>query len=294
MSGGEPVVSTAAPIDRRFTVVSFHAHPDDEALLTGGLLARTAREGHRVVIVTATEGELGLAGQDDGAGLAETRMRELVESARALGCARVVSLGFADSGLHPDPRDRECFAHQDVEAAAETLAALLREERADVLTVYDPNGGYGHPDHRQVHRVGSRAADLAGTPVVLEATVPGRLFTRVLGILALVGHPLGRSAPLGTSAVFGDPARITHRVRLHHGDLERKRAAMAAHGSQRRGPGRRRVIDRFVALPEPLFRLAFGREWYVEQGRPGPGRLDDVFCTLRMDLEAARALEGRA
>src|SRR5690349_13610969 len=130
--GTSPVMSTAAAVDRRFTVVSFHAHPDDEALLTGGLLARAAREGHRVVIVTATEGELGLTGRDDGARLAETRMRELVESARALGCARVVSLGFADSGLHPDRGDLGCFAQQDVEAAAETLAAVLREEHADV------------------------------------------------------------------------------------------------------------------------------------------------------------------
>ena len=61
--------------------------------------------------------------------------------------------------------------HRRPEVAADALARIVREERADVLTIYDANGGYGHPDHVQVHRVGLRAASLAGTPVVLEATV---------------------------------------------------------------------------------------------------------------------------
>ena len=93
------------PSSGHFTLVSFHAHPDDEALLTGGLLGRSAAEGHRVVLVTATAGERGLAGDGDrdGDGLADVRMTELVASARILGCARVVGLGYADSGLHPEP-----------------------------------------------------------------------------------------------------------------------------------------------------------------------------------------------
>jgi LmbE family N-acetylglucosaminyl deacetylase len=266
----------------RYTLVAFHAHPDDEALLTGGLLARAAAEGHRVVLVTATAGERGLAGSEDGAGshLAEVRTAELLASAEALGCDRVVGLGHADSGLHPSPQDGSGFARQDVTACAEQLAEVLREEQADVLTVYDANGGYGHPDHVQVHRVGVLAAHLAGTPVVLEATVPGRAFTRALRVLSLVGHPLGRSAPLGVTGVFADPARITHRVRVG-AVLRRKRAAMAAHGSQQRGGEGRRSLDRFVHLPLPLFWLVFGREWYVEHGRAAPDRLDDVFASLR-------------
>ena len=150
----------------RFTLVSFHAHPDDEVLLTGGLLARAAAEGHRVVLVTATAGERGLAGTEDGAGadLARRRSAELAESARLLGCDRVVELGYRDSGLRPDPDDTDAFAHQDVDAVARSLAVLLREEQADVLTIYDRNGGYGHPDHQQVHRAGTLAARLAGTP----------------------------------------------------------------------------------------------------------------------------------
>ena len=266
----------------RFTLVSFHAHPDDEALLTGGLLCRLTAEGHRVVLVTATAGERGLAGDRDRDrdGLADVRMSELAASARILGCARVVGLGYADSGLHPEPDDTSAFANQDAVRCAAALAEVLREERADVLTIYDANGGYGHPDHVQVHRVGVLAAGLAGTPVVLEATVPGRLFAAVLRALALLGHPLGGSAPMGTGRVFSPRTLITHRVRVR-GALRGKRAAMAAHGSQRRGGAGKRALDRFVRLPLPVFWLVFGREWYVEHGRKAPARLDDVFVSLR-------------
>jgi LmbE family N-acetylglucosaminyl deacetylase len=267
----------------RFTLVSFHAHPDDETLLTGGTLARAAAAGHRVVVVTATEGGRGLAGRHDGTGatLARVRMAELDRAARALGCARVVSLGYADSGLRPDPGDSDAFANVDVDTAAHRLADLLREERADVLTVYDSHGGYGHPDHVQVHRVGVAAARLAGTRVVLEATVPARAFRLLLGVLRLLGHPAGRSAPLGTRRVYADPGTVTHRVRVAGSALRAKRAAMAAHGTQRRGDGTVRMLDHVLRLPLPVFGLLFGREWFVEHGRPPAGRQADVFATLR-------------
>ncbi|MGZ4444557.1 MAG: PIG-L deacetylase family protein [Nocardioidaceae bacterium] len=264
---------------RRFTLVSFHAHPDDEALLTGGTLAKAAAEGHRVVLVTATAGELGLAASHDGRGdlLARTRSRELEASARALGVARVVVLGHPDSGLHPEGTG---FATMDVDELARELAALLTEERADVLTVYDRHGGYGHPDHVQVHRVGTRAAALAGTPVVLEATVSAGLYRGVLRVLAPVAARLGLVAPLGTREVFSTRREITHRidVRAH---LAAKRAAMRAHASQQRADGAPRAMAQFLRLPGPLYALVFGREWFVEQGRT-PGRvLGDVFASLR-------------
>ena len=265
-----------------FILVSFHAHPDDESLLTGGTLALAAAAGHRVVLVVATEGGRGLAGPRDGSGamLSRVRMAELDRAASALGCARVVSLGYADSGLRPAPADGDAFVHADVDEAAHRLADVLQEERADVLTVYDRNGGYGHPDHVQVHRVGVEAARLAGTPVVLEATVPARAFRMLLAGLRLLGHPVGRSAPLGTDQVFADPGRITHRVRVT-GVLRAKRAAMAAHGSQRRGDGTVRLLDHVLRLPLPLFGLVFGHEWFVERGRIPHGKEGDVFASLR-------------
>jgi LmbE family N-acetylglucosaminyl deacetylase len=259
----------------RFTLVSFHAHPDDESLLTGGTLAKAAADGHRVVLVTATAGERGLAGTEDGHGdtLANVRLAELAAAAAALGCARVVTLGYGDSGLYPDPADADAFVHVDVDAAATRLADVLREEQADVLTIYDPSGGYGHPDHVQVHCVGAEAARLAGTPVVLEATVPGALFRwalLVLLVLRILRSSPGTSAPRGTHRVFAAPGAITHRVRVTD-QLHAKRAAMAAHGSQRRTPGGTRVMDRFLRLPLPVFGAVFGHEWFIEQDQ-GPGR----------------------
>jgi LmbE family N-acetylglucosaminyl deacetylase len=265
-----------SPLPR--TVLAFHAHPDDEALLTGGTLAKAAAEGHRVVLVTATDGERGLAGPADGKGaeLARVRRVELRASAALLGCARVVTLGYADSGLRPDPNDASAFANVDVAAVAARLADLLREERVDVLIIYDRNGGYGHPDHIQVHCVGSLAAQLAATPVVLEATVSASLFRGVLRLLRVAGHALGTSAPLGIDQVFSTRGEITHRIRVHR-HLGAKRAAMAAHGSQRRAAGEVRVLDRILRLPPPLFRVVFGIEWYVEQGRRPRGRARDIF-----------------
>lgn len=154
------------------TIVAFHAHPDDEALLTGGTLARLAAEGNRVVIAVATDGVMGEATAAD----AQVRLDELRASAAALGAARVVHLGYADSGhgplLYPDPPDRARFARADIDEAAARLAGLLRDEHAEVLLSYDPRGGYGHRDHVQVHEVGARAARMAGTVRVLEATIP--------------------------------------------------------------------------------------------------------------------------
>ena len=158
------------------TAVFFHAHPDDEAIATGGTMARMAADGHRVVLVTATRGELGEVPDgylDPGETLAERRARELDAACTVLGVARHEYLGYGDSGMAGEASndDPDCFWQADVEEAAERLASVLRPEKADVFTAYDENGNYGHPDHIQVHRVGLRAAELAGVPRVFMATV---------------------------------------------------------------------------------------------------------------------------
>nr|WP_276043389.1 PIG-L family deacetylase [Mycobacterium palustre] len=158
------------------TVVAFHAHPDDEVILTGGTLASAAAQGHRVVVVTATDGRMDNEPDD-------TRVNELRSSTSILGAHRVECLGYADSGygpiFYPDPVGRTRFGRADVDEAAGRLAAVLRTENAQVLLSYQSNGGYGHRDHIQVHHVGKRAAELAGTPRVLEATMPREVLVRV-------------------------------------------------------------------------------------------------------------------
>jgi LmbE family N-acetylglucosaminyl deacetylase len=158
------------------TLVCFHAHPDDEAIATGGVMAAAADAGHRVVLVLATRGEHGEVDDGvlgEGETLAERRVLEVHAAAEILGVARVAFLDYVDSGMVGTPTNDEpgSFWSSDVEEAAQRLASVLREEQADVLTVYDAHGGYGHPDHIQVHRVGVRAAELAGTARVYEATM---------------------------------------------------------------------------------------------------------------------------
>ncbi|MEV5570355.1 PIG-L family deacetylase [Spirillospora sp. NPDC052269] len=268
----------------RRTCVFFHAHPDDEALLTAGTMARLAAEGHRVVLVVATAGERGLTGgpareEQEAAArsrLGAARTAELHASARALGCDRVVLLGYEDSGLDGDAPGGFASAH--VEVAAGELAELLLQEAADLLVVYDPAGGYGHPDHVQVYRVGTEAAKMAGTPVVLEATVDRDLLLRVLRGLARL-RLLPRSVDVASFArAYASGAEITHRVPVRR-FTSAKRFSMAAHATQTTGGDSVRTLAALLWLPRPLFRRVLGTEWYVRRDLP-PGRV------LRHPLDA--------
>ncbi|MEP6853338.1 MAG: PIG-L family deacetylase [bacterium] len=266
-----------------FTIVSFHAHPDDEALLTGGTLARAAAEGHRVVLVVATVGEAGLAAHSYGvpAALGARRRSELFASAAALGCQRVEVLDYTDSGMDGRAGGDRAFARADREVAAQRVAALLVEEQADVLTTYDPVGGYGHPDHVAVHRVGQRAAGIARTRVVLEATVDREALRAVARLVHAVPGVSPDFHPDRFAGAYVARSRLTHvvDVRLF---AEQKRAAMAAHASQATTTGQsRRTLELLLKLPMPVFRRVLGREWFVERGRPAGGRADDIFATLR-------------
>jgi LmbE family N-acetylglucosaminyl deacetylase len=263
------------------TLVAFHAHPDDEALLTAGTMSKAAAEGHRVVLVVATHGEAGdvdltFLGDDD---LGERRTRETEASARAIGVHRLVFLGFADSGdegLNPGG-----FAYADVDDAAHRLADILREERADVLLGYDERGGYGHPDHVQVHRVGRRAADLAGTPVYLEATVDRDLLQLASEVAPTLGFELPEAfAPPDLSEWFVPASEITHKIDVS-AFLAAKRASMRAHASQTTSASSNvRTLEVFASLPDDLFALAFGTEWFVDPTLAAESEIDDVFATL--------------
>ena len=245
------------------TIVAFHAHPDDEVLLTGGTLARLAAEGHRVVIVTACSvppGGVGARGSE--------RLDQLRHSAAVLGVARVVHLGYADSGHgpvpYPDPPDAVRFVRADPDEAAARLAELLQEEKADLLLSYDPRGGYGHPDHRKVHEVGARAAELTGVRV-LEATAPRELITRLFGTMRMLRLVVRYDAAEVNNS-FTPRASITHRISVRR-YARQKRDALAAHTTYTSSTGRSARLARLViALPVPVFGLVLGREWFAEPG----------------------------
>ncbi|MFD2079979.1 N-acetylglucosaminyl deacetylase, LmbE family [Actinopolymorpha cephalotaxi] len=282
------------------TCVFFHAHPDDEALFTSGTMARLAAEGHRVVLVVATAGDQGLAapesitaGTPDGGSvgtesssvaaprLGDVRLAELRASAAALGVARVEHLGYADSGLDglAEPTWAPPFVRADADEAAGRLAAVLAEEHADLVTTYDPAGGYGHPDHVRVHQVGARAAELAGTPTVLEATVDRELLLRAL---RLVGRVYRFPPEFDVSAferAFAPRAEITHRIDVRR-YARAKRASLAAHATQATGGDSVRTVAALRRLPGPLFRLVLGTEWYVRRDLAPGTRLTHPLADL--------------
>ena len=257
------------------TLVCFHAHPDDEAIATGGVMAKAKADGHRVVLLVATRGEMGEPVEgvlDPGEALGDRRELETHTAAAILGIDGVAFLGYRDSGMIGEPSndDPTCFWQADVEHAAHQVAALLQAEGADVLTIYDDHGGYGHPDHIQVNRVGTRAAELAGVDQVFWSTMNR---TRILEMQR--NHPTPGMDEEQRVRIeeeeFGmEEADITHAVDVS-AFIDQKRRSMAAHASQ--------IDDEsfFMAMPPEVFSMAFGTEWFVA---PGTTRTGDFATSL--------------
>jgi LmbE family N-acetylglucosaminyl deacetylase len=265
------------------TLVCFHAHPDDEVISTGGTIARAVAEGHRVVLVVATNGDHGEVPDDLGPGetLVERRRAETEASARVLGIARVVWLGYADSGMtgwdqneHPDS-----FHRADPQEAGARLAQVLRDESADVLTIYDWHGNYGHPDHIAVHRVGLAAARLLPEVRVLEATMNRDAFVRLIEAARAAGVPPGGldadefdpTGPADDGNPMGTPeAELTLAVDVSN-HLAAKREAMRCHRSQ--------IEDTsfFLQMPDDVFAASFGTEWFIEHDARPPVRHGWIF-----------------
>jgi LmbE family N-acetylglucosaminyl deacetylase len=223
------------------------------------------------VLVVATRGEHGEVVDgvlEPGEHLADRRVAETCRAAEILGVARVEFLGYADSGMMGEPtNDAEgSFWSAPLDEAARRIASILEEERADVLTVYDEHGQYGHPDHIQVHRVGVRGAELAKTPRVLEATVNRDYVARLVDERGDEVPEIGDGPSAAELTTIGMPeSMITTTVDVCD-VLERKRAAMKAHASQ---------IDEsswFLALPPDAFAAVFGQEWFIRRGAPAGTR----------------------
>jgi LmbE family N-acetylglucosaminyl deacetylase len=251
------------------TLVSFHAHPDDECIACGGIIRKAADEGHRAVLVVATRGEQGEVAEgflDQGEELWQRRVAETHASAEILGARRVEFLGYTDSGMAGTPANEApgSFWTAPVDEAAKKLAALLEEEGADVLTCYDEHGGYGHPDHIQVHRVGLRAAELAGTRRVFQSTINRDHIQRSRERFAGLATEAGVEVPDIDEETFGLPESIITAAVDVTPFLEHKRRAMRAHASQ--------ISEQsfFLAMPDEAFAYAFGTEWFIRTGE-GPG-----------------------
>ncbi|MEO5965500.1 MAG: PIG-L family deacetylase [Candidatus Limnocylindrales bacterium] len=159
-----------SPTAHRPTLMTVHAHPDDETIGTGGTMARAVKAGHRVVLVTCTRGEMGeivvpdMDTPQNHRRLGELRMVELENAMHALGVTEWENLGYRDSDMmgRSGNRDARCFWQADLDEAIGRLVFLVRTFQPDVMTTYNDFGGYGHPDHIRTHLVAVGAFARAG------------------------------------------------------------------------------------------------------------------------------------
>lgn len=259
-------------------LVCLHAHPDDEVMSTGGTMMKAVDEGHTVVLVTATGGECGEYPEGflaEGETLKDRRSIELDKSVEILGIHKLVRLGYRDSGMigTEDNQNPDCFWQADVELAATKLAEILVSLDSDVLTVYDDHGGYGHPDHIQVHRVGIRAAEIAGIKRVFQASMNRDLFKEFLASAPRDdgSETEGSQVPDLDEFTIGTPESDLNVCVDVVGYVDRKREALLAHASQ--------IPEDswFQSLPEELVTRMFSREWFIYGGVDGEKQITDLF-----------------
>ncbi|MEU2224424.1 N-acetyl-1-D-myo-inositol-2-amino-2-deoxy-alpha-D-glucopyranoside deacetylase [Streptomyces sp. NPDC018347] len=269
---------------RRLLLV--HAHPDDESINNGATMARYAAEGTHVTLVTCTLGERGEVIPPElrhltGPALGAHRRGELTAALGALGVTDGRLLGgagrYGDSGMLglPDNDDPGCFWQADVDEAAGRLAEVILEVRPQVLVTYDDNGGYGHPDHIQAHRVAMRAADLAaerGHRIAkvywnrVPRSVAEAAFARLQDELGTL--PFDKGAAVDDVPGVVDDERITTAVD-GTAYAAAKAAAMRAHATQIE------VAEPYFALSNALAQPLFTTEYYeLVRGTGQPGETD--------------------
>ena len=265
------------------TLMAVHAHPDDEVIATGGALARYSAEGIRTVLVTCTNGEQGDApgGAKPGeashhaAEVAAIRLAELRRSVGCLGVGHLELLGYRDSGMvgWAANQDPGVFSNAPLAEVSGRLEGLLRTYQPQVVVTYDENGGYGHPDHIQVHRATVAAAESTGIPVKLYySAVPRSAVSRLRQELQAAGADLEQT---GVPDDFGSPDELITTVVDVSSYVDRVQDALAAHASQ---------VENFffTHLPEETARAALSREYFTLRGAPeGFGGEEDLFAGLR-------------
>ncbi len=255
-------------VDTARRIMFVHAHPDDESSKGAATAARYVDEGARVTLVTCTDGAAGevLNASFDMAaleavGMARVRSDELDDAVAAIGFHAVHLLGFPDSGWHEDASavPAGTFARMDLDVAAEALAAVIREERPQVVVTYPENGGYPHPDHIMTHLVTVRAVELAAPEWQVVKLYAANTFLRER-VLALHEAMLaaGLESPYAEWIEEGRRPDVVPHARIHcAGTFQRRDAALLAHASQVDPDGM------WFAVPRDLEREAYPWEAYV-------------------------------
>ena len=270
------------------TMMAVHAHPDDEASSTGGVLATYSAQGIRTVVVTCTNGEFGDApggikpGQDghDEQAVAQQRLAELRKSCEILGVTHLELLGYRDSGMPDwDYKDRpDAFCNVPLADVAARIVGLINQYQPQVLITYDDRGPYQHPDHVHASRSAQQAFAESGIPAKLYlSAMRGSDFVKVWEALREQGVqvPEWEHDPERERQSAESEARITTNVDIRP-MLQRKRDALFAHSSQ--------IEDSwFSQLPPEITEMTFGHEHFIRAadstGAPLPE--DDLFTGLR-------------
>jgi N-acetyl-1-D-myo-inositol-2-amino-2-deoxy-alpha-D-glucopyranoside deacetylase len=288
---------------RRLLLV--HAHPDDESINNGVTMAKYAAEGALVTLVTCTLGEEGevippelahLAPDRDDT-LGPHRVGELAAAMEALGVTDHRFLGgagrYRDSGMTGAPQnDRpSAFWQADLDEAASHLVAVIRETAPQVLVTYDPNGGYGHPDHIQAHRVAMRGAELAARPGFRPDLGPAHEIAKIywncnprsvveegFARLRAAGHSFPGVASVDDVPGVVPDSEVTASLAGTPEQTAAKTEAMRAHHTQIA------VDGAFFALSNDLGQPLFGTEHYqLVHGTAGVAageREDDLFAGI--------------
>jgi LmbE family N-acetylglucosaminyl deacetylase len=271
------------------TMMAVHAHPDDEASSTGGVLALYADSGVRTVVVTCTNGEFGdtpdgiKPGQDghDEQAVAQIRLAELRESCKHLGVAELELLGYHDSGMPDwDYKDRpDAFCNVPESEVAGRIGALIERYRPQVVISYDPDGAYQHPDHVHAAKCAAAAAAATGIPDKMYLTAMRRSDWRKLwDALREAGVEVPDPPSFDDETlrqIEESERRITTNVDIRP-VLERKRAALMSHASQIRESW-------FSKIPPGIGAEVFGRESFI-RAADRTGALvpeDDLFAGIR-------------
>jgi LmbE family N-acetylglucosaminyl deacetylase len=250
------------------TLMAVHAHPDDEASSTGGVLALYSGQGVRTIVVTCTNGEFGDApgqvkpGQDghDEQAVAELRLAELRQSAKILGVTHLELLGYQDSGMPEwDYKQRpEAFCNVPLDVVSGRIAGLIGTYEPQVVVSYDPDGMYQHPDHVHAALAAAAAVASAGTVAKFYQTaMRGSTWRKVWEALRELGEDIPERSltPEERQKLAEDELRITTSVDIRP-ELDRKREALMAHASQ--------IQDSwFSKLPPDVATEAFGFETFV-------------------------------
>jgi LmbE family N-acetylglucosaminyl deacetylase len=276
------------------TMMAVHAHPDDEASSTGGVLAAYSAQGIRTVVVTCTNGEFGDAsggvkpGQDghDAQAVAEHRLAELRESCAILGVTDLELLGYHDSGMPEwDYKDRpEAFCNVPEADVAARISGLIERYRPQVLITYDDQGPYQHPDHVHASRCAqaafaASARSVGGSVAKLYlSAMRGSDWRKIWDALRELGAdvPDFDLDPERQRRGLESEQRITTTIDIRS-VLPRKREALFAHGSQIGGD------SWFSKIPQDIAEAAFGRESFIRASDSTGAALpeDDLFAGLR-------------